>query len=118
MELQMRDEIFPSEPAPTRSMFCICGTLIHVGADSSVIRCSRCKKENSVEMTRPIRFERVVQREQDVDAGDVKGARIKYQCPSCNSDEMMYSTAQLRSADEGQTVFYSCECGYRVTVQS
>lgn len=38
---------------------------------------------------------------------------IKQTCPQCNREEMRYHTVQLRSADEGSTVFYSCECGYK-----
>lgn len=40
-------------------------------------------------------------------------ATIKKTCPECGRDEMRYTTVQLRSADEGSTVFYSCECGYK-----
>ncbi|TPX70671.1 hypothetical protein SpCBS45565_g01667 [Spizellomyces sp. 'palustris'] len=40
------------------------------------------------------------------------GATIKEKCPKCDAPEMVFHTAQLRSADEGQTVFYSCvKCG-------
>ncbi|KAJ3293100.1 DNA-directed RNA polymerase I core subunit rpa12 [Borealophlyctis nickersoniae] len=41
------------------------------------------------------------------------GATIKEKCPKCEAPEMVFHTAQLRSADEGQTIFYSCvKCGY------
>ncbi|KAI5180863.1 DNA-directed RNA polymerase I subunit RPA12 [Nematocida sp. AWRm80] len=41
------------------------------------------------------------------------GSKIKEECPKCKSEYMYYYTMQLRSADEGQTVFYECECGYK-----
>jgi DNA-directed RNA polymerase I subunit RPA12 len=40
-------------------------------------------------------------------------AIISKNCPDCGRTEMFYHTKQLRSADEGSTVFYRCECGYR-----
>lgn len=43
-----------------------------------------------------------------------EGATIKEKCPQCGNEEMQYHTLQLRSADEGATVFYTCTgCGYR-----
>lgn len=43
-----------------------------------------------------------------------KEATIKEKCPGCGHDEMNFSTLQLRSADEGTTVFYTCaKCGYK-----
>ena len=41
------------------------------------------------------------------------GATIKERCPKCAHPEMTFHTMQLRSADEGQTVFYTCpKCKY------
>lgn len=40
-------------------------------------------------------------------------AIINDPCPQCSHPELQYYTMQLRSADEGQTVFYECaKCGH------
>lgn len=40
--------------------------------------------------------------------------QIEQQCPQCGNHEMKFYTLQLRSADEGATVFYRCDkCGHR-----
>lgn len=41
-------------------------------------------------------------------------AVIAETCPKCNAKEVRWSQAQLRGADEGSTIFYTCfnpECG-------
>jgi DNA-directed RNA polymerase I subunit RPA12 len=41
-------------------------------------------------------------------------AAIKETCVNCGNDEVRYYTQQLRSADEGSTVFYTCpKCGHK-----
>lgn len=37
-----------------------------------------------------------------------EGPVVERLCPKCGNDKMSYATLQLRSADEGQTVFYTC----------
>ena len=37
-----------------------------------------------------------------------KGPIVERRCPRCDSEQMYYFTMQTRSADEGQTVFYTC----------
>ena len=52
---------------------------------------------------------------QDITPEDIDTkARITRDCPKCPAKEMTWSEAQLRSADEGTTIFYHCpNCGYR-----
>lgn len=51
---------------------------------------------------------------QTVEASDRQAeAIIQEKCPMCGRDEMRYYTLQLRSADEGSTVFYTCDCGHK-----
>lgn len=42
------------------------------------------------------------------DDEDAEGPIVERKCPQCQNDKMSYATLQLRSADEGQTVFYTC----------
>lgn len=52
---------------------------------------------------------RAVKQEKEEDEGPI----IERKCPKCSNDKMSYATLQLRSADEGQTVFYTCtKCKY------
>lgn len=41
------------------------------------------------------------------------GPVVERKCPKCGNEKMSYATLQLRSADEGQTVFFTClKCKY------
>lgn len=101
-------------------MFCECGTIIHFPTlASEPVKCLRCSAVIKDHRTATLLSTKVYAKKVDVEEIKVKGAKIKMKCPVCNAEEMSYNTAQLRSADEGQTVFYSCdECGYKDTVQS
>lgn len=47
------------------------------------------------------------------------GSIVERKCPKCGSDKMSYTTLQLRSADEGQTVFYTCiKCNFKESENS
>eukprot|EP00736_Rhodelphis_marinus_P004969 Rmarinus@m.16494 len=44
---------------------------------------------------------------------------VKEECPKCHYGRMAFHTAQLRSADEGQTIFYEClKCKYKFSQNS
>lgn len=50
-------------------------------------------------------------------AGKVKGAEhaeVTEQCPKCGHERASFYTMQMRSADEGETVFYTClKCAHK-----
>ena len=38
-------------------------------------------------------------------------------CPACDNPELLFKAVQLRSADEGTTIFYRCgRCGHRLVL--
>ena len=48
-----------------------------------------------------------------------KHAIIEEPCPKCSHPEMFFYTMQLRSVDEGSTVFYECpKCTYKYSVNN
>jgi len=48
-----------------------------------------------------------------------EGPTIDRKCPKCGHGKMSYAALQLRSADEGQTVFFTClKCKYKESENS
>lgn len=43
-------------------------------------------------------------------------ARTNQTCPKCGRLEVRFSAVQLRSADEGSTIFFTCDCGYKYVI--
>ncbi|XP_020698904.1 DNA-directed RNA polymerase I subunit RPA12, partial [Dendrobium catenatum] len=49
----------------------------------------------------------------------VQRAVVNETCPKCNNSQLEYYTKQLRSADEGQTVFYECpKCRHKYSLNT
>ncbi|CAL9054758.1 DNA-directed RNA polymerase I subunit RPA12-like [Musa acuminata AAA Group] len=54
-----------------------------------------------------------------VDDEAVQRAVVNEECPQCRHPQLEYYTKQLRSADEGQTVFYECpQCRHKFSINT
>uniref|UniRef100_A0A7S1X931 DNA-directed RNA polymerase I subunit RPA12 n=1 Tax=Compsopogon caeruleus TaxID=31354 RepID=A0A7S1X931_9RHOD len=52
-------------------------------------------------------------REKFVESSGADHAEIDEPCPRCGNPKMRFTTVQMRSADEGQTVIYNCpQCNH------
>jgi len=50
---------------------------------------------------------------------EAEGPLVDRECRACGHKQMSYATLQLRSADEGQTVFYTCpKCKFKESENS
>lgn len=110
-------------------LFCdACGSLLPRIVSSSkddMVKCEDCfqqTKDTSTKVitskSKPSAFPSTLRSKhsevQSFNAEDLQvEAVISKTCPDCQRSEMFYHTKQLRSADEGTTVFYRCECGYK-----
>ncbi|KAM0688484.1 DNA-directed RNA polymerase I subunit RPA12 [Conglomerata obtusa] len=98
-------------------MFCNCGTILQRG-NSSIVTCARCFEEHPITIFKPIISIKHYKPTIDIRFKKTQSAKIRFKCNRCGNEEMNYNTIQTRSADEGQTVFYECECGYKEKVHS
>lgn len=104
--------------------YCRCGTILDA-TDSGHIKCSACGFEThfskihihehvtrSAPTVKPTWLQDD-EEEVDVDEAEETAIREKYAvieepCPKCGHPEQYFYTMQLRSVDEGSTVFYEC----------
>ncbi|KAI3658412.1 hypothetical protein MP638_007514 [Amoeboaphelidium occidentale] len=96
-------------------MFCkICGNLLDYPGNSDFVSCNLCNTTHNcseyeqieiVTHSRPNAFgkKKAVEEEEEQ-----SGAIIEETCTKCGHNQMRFFTMQLRSSDEGQTVFYTC----------
>jgi DNA-directed RNA polymerase subunit M/transcription elongation factor TFIIS len=57
--------------------------------------------------------------ESEDDGIGAQRALVSEECQKCKHPKMYFWTQQLRSADEGQTIFYECpNCGHRLSLNS
>lgn len=92
-----------------------CGTLLTVLEDR--VYCDCCKRafHKDVELAAAsysVSMPGRAMAEQE----ELAGVRsiVEETCPRCGHGKAYYTTQQMRSADEGQTVFYECcKCGYK-----
>ncbi|XP_043928033.1 DNA-directed RNA polymerase I subunit RPA12 isoform X2 [Protopterus annectens] len=97
-----------------------CGTILPLPGLKDTVVCRRCNFSIDVHEFegRPI-FSAVIFNKPGTfsvqeEEGELKGPVIDRKCSRCGHEGMVYHTRQMRSADEGQTVFYTCtNCRYQ-----
>ncbi|KAM8840168.1 DNA-directed RNA polymerase I subunit RPA12 isoform 1-T2 [Spinachia spinachia] len=100
-----------------------CGNVLPLPGIQDVVRCPRCsfcipgtefsgREIRSTVVLNPEKQSSVALK--DEEDAELKGPVIDRRCPRCNKEGMVYHTRQMRSADEGQTVFFTCiHCRYQ-----
>lgn len=111
-------------------VFCsICGTLLDPPCAEDCVQCPACSAtlpatafENNPVTTVSSAFPNMPQKPITISNDHLlDGATIAEKCGNslCDATELVFHTAQLRGADEGQTVFYTCvKCGYKSRMNS
>ncbi|KAI3381207.1 hypothetical protein SNEBB_008631 [Seison nebaliae] len=102
--------------------FCqYCGSIFASASGKKItsITCDICKKKGDMKTflgittTQVITFDPIANKASSGDDID-ESNYIEHLCKKCGNDEMKYKTIQTRSADEGQTVFYTCaKCNFK-----
>ena len=104
-----------------------CGTLLGSPGKGNEVACARCGLAlpvadfcgdwGATASSRAYAFQKP--KFDTMEAKAAEGAKADEACPACGKREMTFTTAQLRSADEGQTIFFSCgACGHTYSLNS
>ncbi|XP_015909828.1 DNA-directed RNA polymerase I subunit RPA12 [Parasteatoda tepidariorum] len=100
--------------------FCFeCGTILPLPGREPFIVCVGCGFKNDINIFNGITVEYETKynsknsfkrrKENEKNADSATGPMVQDRvCSKCGNQGMSYATLQTRSADEGQTVFYSC----------
>ncbi|XP_035209130.1 DNA-directed RNA polymerase I subunit RPA12-like [Stegodyphus dumicola] len=101
--------------------FCArCGGVLPLPGNEDVVVCSMCaykvdvRKFDGLTIAYEIKFNnkgkyrRKKEKEKEERKSAALGPLVDRECSKCGNQNMTYATLQTRSADEGQTVFYSC----------
>lgn len=114
-------------------IFCTdCGNLLResTGYAEKTLRCDICGATNKdtvpqtiVSESKPSAFPSALRAKlssvQTLSAEDRKTEAVTERtCERCGRKEMFFTTVQLRSADEGSTVFFRCACGFKETMNN
>ncbi|KAF2201734.1 DNA-directed RNA polymeras-like protein I subunit [Delitschia confertaspora ATCC 74209] len=109
-------------------VFCTdCGNLLDSssGKQNAILHCqicgASCKDTSSktvVTSSKPNAFPSALRAKRSevqvvTEADTQTRAIIAQTCENCGREEVRFYTQQLRSADEGSTVFYECDCGHK-----
>eukprot|EP00744_Colponema_vietnamica_P016233 GILI01022767.1.p2 GENE.GILI01022767.1~~GILI01022767.1.p2 ORF type:complete len:133 (-),score=4.75 GILI01022767.1:125-523(-) len=123
-------------PLPTTALFCPdCGRLLDLPGVNEPISCNLCGYHGQQEaheqreivtssrQEKKMWLEKIMGRltSEQEGGGPATRASIKMNCPApkCTSKKLNFYTMQLRSADEGQTVFYECpKCSHKFSVNT
>lgn len=93
-----------------------CGSILplYKGIGSDIV-CYNCEKKFDIEVFGKMvteytiqfnRYEPAQKKEERV--VEAEGPVVERRCVKCGNNQFSYATLQLRSVDEGQTVFYTC----------
>ncbi len=106
-----------------------CGTVMDPPTSHENVTCSCCKfscrfaqlaiPEVTTKSAPTSKPAWLIDYEEKDKAGQDKHAIIEEPCPKCANPEMFFYTMQLRSVDEGSTVFYECpKCEHKFSVNN
>lgn len=93
-----------------------CGSVLPLPGLRDTVRCPRCcfcipvtvfsgQEIHSTITFNPEEQSSLAVKEEE---SELKGPVIDRRCSRCGREGMIYHTRQMRSADEGQTVFFTC----------
>lgn len=106
-----------------------CGAILPTLGPTGGIACVVCRYEVDVEVMEDYEVKYTVEfnsktnyrEQQKLKSAQSKsdGPIVERKCSRCGNDTMSYASLQLRSADEGQTIFYTCtKCQFKETENS